>query len=383
MKIRRFYYIFSTLLILFVFNTASFGFIFTDYKNDTIVREITDEFAIDSSIIIDMDFSTRNPSLLPTNSDIFEIYTWDKELIKRVFIIKVDPIDSDEANNFIKYLKFGSLQPAKKTIYLNLDCGVNLIHADRKKWIVKMADGKKFTMKAYNIKICLYIPKKNELILKSNLSKISLGDLTNKASLNLRSVRLKANNINELGLKAYNSEVQINNISRAIIQADHCEMNSTYIDYAKIVSSGYSTYTLTEVGDLNIIDSKEDDFTIRNLYNIKCIKSVFTNYNINTLHQSLDIHAQNGDIFIDDLNNSFSEVNIYNSFSIIKIGSVNVSNLLLNTNTKLTEYYFSNEINTIDEKKELGYKIGRYYKGSDSASRTINIDCVQCEINLK
>ena len=383
MKTRKYYYIFSLLAFIYVANVQVLGHACTACQNDTIIKEISEEIPIDPSIILDIDFSTDMPSLSPTISDIFEIYTWEKEIIKRVVTVKVDPVDPEEANNFIKHLKFSKLQLANKTVNLNLSSGVRRIHAGRKKWVVEMVDGKEFTINGYNIKICLYIPKKNELILKSNLSKISLGNLTNKAILDLRSVRLKANNINELSLKAYNSEIQINKVNKAVIQANRCEINSNFINSTKIVNSKFTDYILTEVGDLEIIDSKEDKYTIRHLNNINCKKSIFSNYYINRLNTQLDITCQNGDIFIDYLNKDFSEININNSFSIIKIGSEDVSNLLLNTNTKLTEYFFSNEINTINEKKELDYKIGRYYKGSKSATQLINIECIQCEINLK
>jgi len=383
MKIKRFCYLFNLVSILAIPALPLCASVDLDSTQDTITRDISMEMEVSMTSILDIDFSTNLPSHMPTNSDYFEIFTWDKEVIKRVIVVKIDPIDSQEANKFIDNLEFSDLKPEKGIIHINLNSGVRMIHAKKNQWTVEMADGQEFNMNAYNIKITLFIPENIELRLKSNLSTISIGNLGSKAFMDLRSVQLKANRINELNLKATNSTLQFNELKKLMIQAKHCELSCSSIHAASINSSSFSEYDIKQAGDLEIVDSKEDTFTISSAKDITCNKSIFTDYYITNLLNKLLISSENGNVFIEDLDPDFSEVWISNSFSIIKIGSSKVSDLLINTRTQLSKYYLSDEIQTLLQKEELDYTIGRYYKGSQNSRHVINIDCKQCEINLK
>ena len=382
MKAKK-YYCLSSLIVLFVLNNqASFAIINCEYPDDTILREIIDEIQVNQSNILAIDYTTSLPAHMPTNSDQFEIFTWDKPVIKRIIIVKVDPANTKEAIDFIDNIQFSNLEPVDNTIHINLSCGARRIEASHKKWDVTMVDGKKFAMKGYNIKVVLYIPKSIELHLKSNLSKISLGDLSNNAVLDLRSVRLKANSIKELTLKATNSKIQINELTQANIEAKHCEINSSSIHQLQIRKSSFTEYNFDLVEQLDIDDSKEDTYTIKELNEIQCSHSLFSNYYINRLNKKLSITSMNGDVIIDELQPDFSEIKLNNSFSIIKIGSAKTPNFLLNTHTKLTQYYFDDGIKMIEMKEESGYRWGRYFKGSKNSSPTISIDCKQCEVHF-
>jgi hypothetical protein len=231
------------------------------------------------------------------------------------------------------------------------------------------------------------------LHLKSNLSKISLGELTNKVVLDFRSVSLKASNINDLDLKAVNSTLQFDGIQNANIQTKHCEVGAKVIASVIIEKSSFSEFSFREADYVDIVDSKSDTFTILELKSLSCSKSIFTNYKIHRLKERLNITSENGDITIDDLDDSFSRVTINNSFSIIKIGSANASNLLVDTRTQLSKYFFGSDLKKLDEnniddphyfsksnKKRCVKVKNQYYK---KLSFSYKYSILMCENNLK
>jgi hypothetical protein len=383
MKAKRFCCLYSLIFMILTNEIPLLGNAGLTLTNETISKEIIDETAVNPTTILDMDFTTDLPSHMPTNSEYFEFYTWDKPSIKRLITITVDPLQNDEANAFIDHLRFPALDSGSSTIFQDLSCGVRLIHADQKGWRVDMKDGTSFKMKGYHIKMVYYIPRNIELHLKSNLSKISLGDLTGKVVLDLRSAKLKASHVNEMNLKATNSTVQISKVNLAMIQANHCEILLDKIQSATILKSSFSEYELNESGKLDIVDSKEDQFNVQTLNEINCTKSLFSNFHIIRLKQKLAIRGENGDVQIDEVSPDFSDIFITNSFSIIKIGSAINSAMQIDTRTQLTNFILDDQIKTLSKNEEQSYMIGKFSKGSPGDSKKVCIECKECEIEIR
>ena len=383
MKTRRSFYRYSILFIFLIINYAA-----ESQDKKPIVKDITHELQVSETTTLDIDYSTDLPALSPTIDDHFEIFTWDKPLVKRIVTVEVVPINHSEALKFIEHLEFTELKETPVEVSIDLACGIRLIHAERKEWVVTMKDETEYKIGSYQLKFTIYVPEDIQLNLKSNHSKISLGRLTNKARINLRSAALKANSINELDLNARSSTIQVNGINDGVLKLWHCEMASENIGNIRIIETAHCNYDLGEVKDLKIVKSKEDEFIIKRVRNLESSSSVFTNFYISHLENRLEQAGENGDVIIDQLSSGFDDIRIDNTFSIIRIGLAENPGIVLDTHTSLTEIFLDRNFKATtlspDEKlRNSDYSRKRYFIGSKDAKSNIRIDCKQCEIHVK
>lgn len=342
----------------------------------TIVVKIEKEKEVLPSSVIFINYSAKN----------IEIHTWNQNKVKQVIELTIEPIDTTKLKELINELKSVDIKSNSKgniELPYNLNIEKRGVINDKKiktrkgEYTIALKNGKIFTVKKFEISIVFYVPQNNELDLKSAFSNISLGNLSNKAKLNLSSVTLKANNINDLELEASFSKIWLSNVNNAVFNTSSCESNSINITKAEILSA-FSKFNFTKVGNLNIQKSSSDIFTLSEIEVITSKNTVFTSFLIGELKDLMDISSKNGDITIDKVNQSFSQINISNVFSTITIGTLSCNAFILNTNTKFTEFKLP------DDLKLLKYNetVKSFYKGSKSSNQKITINCTSCNVNF-
>ena len=321
-----------------------------------------------------------------TNSTDMEIHTWNQNKIKQVVEITVDPVDPAKAKELVKEFSFEINTTLLGNIDLTYDLGIKQmgeftngrIKTKKGECTIILENGRIFTVKKLNVSIVLYIPQRNQLVLKSKFSNVSLDNLSNKATLNLTSVTLKANDIKDLELEASFSKIWFSSIDNALFDVRNCEIYGNYLEKAD-VESKFSKFNVTKAGNFKIQESTSDTYNIPEIEAINGQNASFTNFTIGELKESMNISSQNGDIVIENLSNGFSQIDISNSFSSITIGTLHTDGFVLNTNTKYTELNLSKEIKPISSKGELK----TFNKGSKLAKQKINIDCTSCNVNFR
>lgn len=321
-----------------------------------------------------------------TSSTNMAIHTWNQNKVKQVVEITVDPVDSTKARELVKEFNFEIKTTLLGNIDLTYDLGIKQmgeltdgrIKTKKGEQTIVLDNGRIYTVKKLNVSIVLYIPRNNELVLKGRFSNISLDNLSNKVTLNLNGVTLKANDVKDLELDASFSKIWFSSVNNAVFETRNCEINANGLEKTEIESS-FSKFNITKAGNLKIQSSTSDTYTIREIEVISGQNTSFTNYTIGELKKSMNISSQNGDIVIENLSTAFSQIDISNTFSTIKIGTLNTDGFILNANTEFTEFNFEKDIKLLMTKDD----IKTFYKGSKSAKQEINIECKSCNVNLK
>ena len=243
-----------------------------------------------------------------------------------------------------------------------------------------MEKGKSFTLEGFYVTVTLYIPKNNILVLKSRRSNISLADLTNKATLNLSNVNLKANSVPEIDLNARFSYASFTDINKAVIHSSQSELYADNIDIAN-VSARFTQFHIDNVQKLEIQNSEFVKYFIKVLDNISCPESRFSKFKIDKLISVMNVSSRNGDVTVNEISPDFKAINITTStYSTISLGTSTLNQVNLKVDSMFPQWKIKDDLIEGDQQLKEDHQIREYYKGKSGSNQNIYIECKECEM---
>ena len=336
----------------------------------------------------------------------YVIHTWEKNTIRQEVDIKIKS-DSDANNQtFLNQLK---IHFAKTNRQILVDANMNLekftmqnsrFRSDDCQIILQ--DGTTFSIDYLEIKTRLYIPKTANLKVNSILNHtLRLGDLEGNLDLNIQYGEVfgqKIKNLNAnlhfcynvifkeaetVNASATNSHLKIDKVNHLSIGEEKLSkdfVNKNDLQEWMNNNSSMNIYNFREVEKMTIFDTANDKFKIGEVNDLEIKSSIFSNYQILKLNESLSLNAKSGDVSISEVAKDFKHINLKNTHSTIKLNIAEHGNFGINIyNVNAIDYRLPPNAKLIekDSNKNAYFKIGE-----SKNTGTIDIQCDRCELDI-
>lgn len=340
----------------------------------------------------------------------FHIHTWKKPVVKQEIQISLQSEDNEQKQieDLINNLKIDFQIDANNRIAIDGNMNIEkfeLINGwfRRDRNTVVLEDGSKYNIGQIKIKSSLYIPESSNLeIFTENLS-LQIGDLTGNLSIDVLGGTIKAGNVNRLEANLPFCTASFNEVTVAEINTNNSKIKAKSIKELQVGSlelskrwkygrsifssmveqsnSTMSRFSIEKVDKLTISETINDFFVLGEVGTLKAPYAKFTDFEIQQLHHALQVGVNNGDLKIRNISNGFSEIEIENKISTIKLGGItDLTHFDLNTNNTFTEEHITDSILKLNKREG---KKKSYLKGDPAKAGIIDIRCESCTIYIE
>lgn len=337
----------------------------------------------------------------------YDIQTWEKNTIRQEVDIKIK--SDSETNNeaFLNQLKIKLAESNDKKVIV--DANMNLakftlrngrFRSDASKIILQ--DGSSFSVEYLEIKTRLYIPKTANLKVNSILNHtLKLGDLEGDLDLDLQYGEVygkKIKNLNAnlrfcynvifkeaemVNASATNSHLKIDKVKNLTIGENKLSKDLTgknIFNQWMNNNSSMNIYNFREVKKLVIFDTANDKISIGEIDHLEIKSSIFSNYKILKLNETLNLNAKSGDISISEVSKDFKNIDLNNTHSKMTINIPEIGNYGINIfDVKSIDFKLPTHAKLLESKsnKNALFKIGE-----NENTGIINIQCDRCELDI-
>ncbi|MFK7770572.1 MAG: hypothetical protein AB8F94_00480 [Saprospiraceae bacterium] len=337
----------------------------------------------------------------------YDIQTWERNTIRQEVDIKIK--SKSQANNeaFFNQLKIILAENQNKKVVV--DANMNLakftlqngrFKSDASQIILK--NGNTFSVEYLEIKTRLFIPKSANLKVNSILNHtLILGDLDGDLDLNIQYGEVygkKIKNLNAnlrfcynvifkeaemVNANATNSHLKIDKVKNLTIGENKLSKDLTAkntLDQWMDNNSSMNIYNIRTVKKMVISDTANDKINIGEVDYLEIKSSIFSNYDILKLNETLILNAKNGDISISEVSKDFKNINLKNTHSKVTINIPAIGNYGINIfNVKSVEYKLLTEAKLMkkESNKNAHFKIGK-----NKNTGVIDIQCDRCELDI-
>ncbi len=332
--------------------------------------------------------------------DEFEISTHDKQTVLQEVevVVTTDPSKPKDAQKLLDNLESTLKQMGGGKI--EMDGNLNFAKFSFKNGAFKknvnrytLDDGSFYVAKGVQIISKLTIPKRSNLELSSGMANFKIGDLDGTLTINSDYGIVKAASIRILEANVRDCRIDIKAVEQAEINAARSKINigkaglltigkgimpesEEFNLFVEEISSKQNTYKLGLISGIELIQSVNDKFEIESISKLKVNTSTFSDFEIGSLVESLQINSKNGDLIIKETKASFKRIDIDNQFSKIELGLDNTP--AFKVEIKKQEY---TEFN-VSEIKDIESTDQGYIKGNEPGLGQIKIDCENCQIKF-
>lgn len=335
----------------------------------------------------------------------YRINTWDKNIVRLEVEIVLVPDDDkpEDAQELLDQLKIEVKRNEKNEILIDENLNIAKFGFENgffsgNENVYTLENGKEFRVKGLSLQAALFIPKKSNLYLRSELGDISMGDLEGRLEADLLSCRLKGSGLGELvGRFQFYAKIEFDKINKASIQSHNSSFTAKEIGSLNLGQpstlqaripileeqrqhrSSQSKYQFDKVGSIEIYESTNDKFKIGQLGSLASLHSTFSDYEIKELQHKLSLRAKNGDLIIESIHSDFESIEIDNKISEIKLNLAGIDDLQIKAfQNSYTEYHIPAHM-----RESLIEKKAAYLKGSPNESGSIQILCNSCVLRIQ
>ncbi len=312
----------------------------------------------------------------------FQINTWEEKKVKQSIEIKLETSDPSEGPELLA--KLNPLLKENAAGRVDVSCNLNIqkfllangfFRRDRS--TLYMKDGSNYEIKKLEIAATLYVPKTNFLELNVIHMITNLGDHTGKVKAHISMGILNTGNLNDLEADLIFSTANLKEVNKISIDSKSSTFNIKQAATLK-GRSEFSKFILGKIGQLELSYSGNDQFSIKEVKDFKVPESTFSNYNITTLLNSLEINAKSGDVLVGTIKEGFDHISLTNTFSTINLGVEHTKNYIIKAHDNIfTSYDYPDGLLT-----QKGDKKTRsvFLMGDQSKAGIIKIKCESCKV---
>lgn len=312
----------------------------------------------------------------------FQIYTWKEHKVKQTIIIKVETVEPGKSQELINKLEPRLEENAAGQVYVNSNINIKkfeLVNGffRRDRSTLTLTDGSKYDIKKLEIKASATIPESNDLDIDLRFTKATLGTHTGKINAVVHHSGLKANQINELDVELVFSTLNVKSAKVIHYRSENGTFNLRDVENLKGKST-FSKYLLGNIDHFELNESQADQITIKVVNSLDSKSATFTNFQITTLTKHLLVNAQNGDLFVSNINEGFEKIEVENVFSTINLGVKTAKNYFIEEHKNIfTSYDFPAGLMVMG-KTDNGNK--SYLMGNKNKAGKIIIKCESCKV---
>ena len=329
-----------------------------------------------------------------------DIKTSNNNMLKQVVTVKVIPHEKskNDAKALVEAIKLNILKEGNQ---YRIDNNFNIQRLSFKngffqgtKNIVILDDGSTFNVRSIEISAILLVPDDVTLSVTSKYIDVAIENFGGIIDINADKSIVRLNNVNKLNGRFNSCKVNFNSIDNANIIAYNSTINGNSVNlldlgtevivlkeslFENTKKASLSTYKISTVERLNIIETSNDEFKIEEVGSIDVKSSHFSNYEIKRLKKELFIKAKNGNITIDIISKDVTKLEIDNQISTINLGVQELDSYLIN----FPKLVYSEKTIPTDAKKVTQGEGIAFSKGITKGNGLISISCKNCKIDIK
>ena len=338
----------------------------------------------------------------------FEIDTWNQNKVRQEVHLVVDAKNTEIAEALLDDLAIQLRQEAGG--HLVIDANMNLSGFVLKNGRIKndhsyviLDSGKKYDVSFIQIKTMLYIPSSASLTVQGNLNHtLILGDLEGDLVLDLQFGEVYGGRINNLyadlsscynvifnqannvHVNASNSHVKVGQTEMLTVGKDIELPNTIGAVHEKLRSNANSSMNILdfrEVSEVEIHHSSNDEFLLGEITSLKAASSKFSTYRILSLLESMEFKGANGDIFISEVDGSFTMIDVENEYGELNFNIDEDSVIDLRVHNEETiEMRLPKMTKSVSDESQ---DISTFFIGEgNTPNATIKISCDRCELDI-
>lgn len=234
-----------------------------------------------------------------------EIDTWDKDSVKVEVFVRVSEKSRDKLKKKMSEISFEMSQSGHYLV-INTRIGDknNVIFSEFNK--IKESIGVGDSQVEINMKVKL--PNNLELKVANKFGNIYINDYKGDMTIDIANGKLKAHDLTGyVNLKLSFGDATINTMGSGALEIYYSDMNLSSAKKLRITSKT-SDITITEIEDL-LANSSRDTYRIRMVSDFET-QSSWTDFSISEFHRKSDIRMNYGDLTIESIKSTFSNIYI-------------------------------------------------------------------------
>lgn len=234
-----------------------------------------------------------------------EIDTWDKDSVKVEVFVRVSEKSRDKLKKKMSEISFEMSQSGHYLV-INTRIGDknNVIFSEFNK--IKESIGVGDSQVEINMKVKL--PNNLELKVANKFGNIYINDYKGDMTIDIANGKLKAHDLTGyVNLKLSFGDATINTLGSGALEIYYSDMNLSSAKKLRITSKT-SDITITEIEDL-LANSSRDTYRIRMVSDFET-QSSWTDFSISEFHRKSDIRMNYGDLTIESIKSTFSNIYI-------------------------------------------------------------------------
>ncbi len=234
-----------------------------------------------------------------------EIDTWDKDSVKVEVFVRVSEKSREKLKKKMSEISFEMSQSGHYLV-INTRIGDknNVIFSEFNK--IKESIGVGDTQVEINMKVKL--PNNLELKVTNKFGNIYINDYKGDMTIDIANGKLKAHDLTGyVNLKLSFGDATINTMESGALEIYYSDMNLSSAKKLRITSKT-SDITITEIEDL-LANSSRDTYRIRMVSDFET-QSSWTDFSISEFNRKSDIRMNYGDLTIESIKSTFSNIYI-------------------------------------------------------------------------
>lgn len=234
-----------------------------------------------------------------------EIDTWEKDSVKVEVFVRVSEKSRDKLKKKMSEISFEMSQSGHYLV-INTRIGDknNVIFSEFNK--IKESIGVGDTQVEINMKVKL--PDNLELKVANKFGNIYINDYKGDMTIDIANGKLKAHDLTGYtNLKLSFGDATINALGSGALEVYYSDMNLSSANKLRITSKT-SDITITEIEDL-LANSSRDTYRIRMINDFET-QSSWTDFSISEFHRKSDINMNYGDLTIESIKSTFTNIYI-------------------------------------------------------------------------
>lgn len=312
------------------------------------------------------------------------INTWDKKAIKQVSTLSFSCKTTAQEKQLKEALAINLVENAAGTV--EVDCELNIDKFQLENgWFttennhIILDNGKVYPINYLSISTMLYLPSNGQVTIDSEENDIVVDRLEGELEIDVVGGSLTAKEISKLKGNISFAEINVEQIGSATLELQNTKLKANSIHQLKL-ESAISKVEIKTIEKLEVTKSLNDHFYLETVQAIKVTNSIYSNYNLASCNESLEMTLKGGDVDIKNYGPLLKFAIIKNRNAKIQIDLESLESYSLTINSfDQSKYSLPNNFVLIKTEDEANY----YKLGSNPEQTIMQIDCIHCEVTMK
>ena len=313
----------------------------------------------------------------------FEIFTWDEKKVKQSTKVTLECETQSQTKDLLSALEVELRANAAGQVLV--DCELNIDRFMIKNgWFrsddnsIQLSNGKEYKIKYLELSTSLYVPRKSQLNLDTEVAFLSLGDHAGSLDLRMNQGTFTANKLNELKGQLKSATLEIKDLGKGDLTAKGSKISINRADEL-ILETSLSTLDFQDIGKLIFNKSLSDKMSCGQTKLFFVEEALYTSFDLVNLKEVTELNLRNCDLTIANIHKEASKIRIKNQNATMKLGIQNLrSYLLVNSQADKATFQLPESLLKIEE---VG-KEKTYAFGAQPYQTRIDIDCSLCKVSL-